>query len=89
MTNNDEGYLIEATQRWHEGRALDAGRIIFEHLSPAMQPLWAAQILRLVLSKGGLLTPLFDEVLYHCRKPICVAQRPPRFFQAEGRNTSS
>jgi hypothetical protein len=35
----------EAKQHWEAGRALDAGRILFEHLPESSRPGWAAGIL--------------------------------------------
>lgn len=37
--------IIEASRRWSSGRALEAGRILYEYLPNDQRPLWAARIL--------------------------------------------
>jgi len=37
--------IIEASNRWSSGRALEAGRILYEYLPNDQRPLWAARIL--------------------------------------------
>ena len=48
---------------WNSGRALDAGRLIFERLSNVQRPEWAARILDLVVTTGQIRSQLVQQVL--------------------------
>lgn len=64
MTNNDNDVVKQAADYWIEGEAMEAGKLLFQRLSNDLRPRWAARILRLVLEKAGIQSPLFAKVLY-------------------------
>lgn len=48
MASADSEFLERAAGYWRENQALEAGRLIFEHLPPDVRPMWAVRILKLV-----------------------------------------
>jgi hypothetical protein len=54
---------------WRRGQALEAGRVVFEHLAPEDRPRWAANVLRTVLAKTGLQIPAIQHVLDLAEQP--------------------
>jgi hypothetical protein len=59
----DDNTIDLVSKYWNNGQAVEAGRIVFEHLTTDVQPKWAAGIFKLVLDRSGVQTPLFDELL--------------------------
>lgn len=64
MPNHHSNHLVQAAENWRVGRPLEAGRLIFENLPPDVRPQWAARILRLVLTRSGIESSLFAQVLH-------------------------
>ena len=46
--------LSERSRLWKKGRALEAGKLIFENLPIRKRPHWAARVLRLVVDRTGV-----------------------------------
>ena len=63
MGNDDNDLMKRAAEYWVGGQPVKAGKLIFERLPNEYRPKWAARILRLLLEKGGVQSPLFDRVL--------------------------
>jgi len=68
MPKSFAGYIAQAQRDWEAGRALDAGRLIYERIPPRQRPGWAARALEAV---RGLIpkTPEIDSVLEIARDP--------------------
>lgn len=64
MPSNDPNRFDQATKQWHGGQALEAGRLLLENLPTHLRPIWASNILRLVLGRSGVDPSLFHQVLY-------------------------
>jgi hypothetical protein len=56
-------FLKHAVECWDKGQAVEAGKLIYENLPPKSRPRWGARILKLVLDRSGVQSPLFDDVL--------------------------
>jgi hypothetical protein len=63
MLQMDDGHLAQAAEFWANGRPLEAGKLVYENLPPRSRPGWASRILKLVLDRSGIRSPLFDQVL--------------------------
>jgi hypothetical protein len=48
MPKSFAGFLAQAQRDWEAGRALDAGRVLYEHMPVGQRPPWAAQVLEFV-----------------------------------------
>jgi hypothetical protein len=64
----------EARRHWDAGRALDAGRVVYEAIPPHRRPLWAARVLRLVCE----LIPPVPEI----NAVLSLAAEPARWANA-------
>ncbi|NOT61172.1 MAG: hypothetical protein HOP19_13215 [Acidobacteria bacterium] len=56
--------LNQAKEHWQQGRALQAGQLIFENLPNTDRPQWAASILRFALERSGVQNAAFEQLLY-------------------------
>lgn len=65
----DEEQLRMAFDSWSSGNSLLAGRMIFESIPNHLRPKWAAGILRLILARSGIQSPLFDKVIRTAENP--------------------
>lgn len=54
---------------WKGGKAIDAGKLIFEALPNTLRPRWASRILRLLLVKSGTNSSLFHLVMLTAEQP--------------------
>lgn len=59
---NTRTWLSDAEYHWDGNRGYEAGILICPHVPCLLQPRWAFGILRLVIQKAGVSTPLFDEL---------------------------
>ncbi|QDU45271.1 hypothetical protein Mal52_37630 [Symmachiella dynata] len=55
-------WLVEAKQHWEDDRGYDAGRLICEHISPQVQPLWGGRILCFMMQRAKVSDPVLDCV---------------------------
>lgn len=63
MEHGKDDVLVRAAEYWSNGQALEAGKLIYEALPPRSRPKWASRILKVVLDKSGIRSPLFTPVL--------------------------
>lgn len=63
MPQEYECYLKQAAEHWAKGKSLEAGKLIYENLPSQARPKWAARILKFVLERSGIRSPLFSQVL--------------------------
>ena len=69
MQNEKKSYLEQAAAYWRGDQPLKAGELIFENLPTMVRPRWAGRILRLVVERSGIQSPLLDEVLHTAEDP--------------------
>ena len=77
MPNKNNDYLNKACQYWREGQTLEAGRLIFEHLPREARPNWAANILRLVIERTEVNSPVIERIMH-------IASHPSEWKEAHG-----
>jgi hypothetical protein len=63
MTDDDHNYLAAAAECWSNGKIVDAGRLIFEHLPIRLRPVWAADLLRLILKQTRIECDQIEAIL--------------------------
>lgn len=63
MPQDSPNYLVRANEYWQSGRSTEAGRLIFENLSPQVRPKWASRILALMTERTGIKSPPIERVL--------------------------
>ncbi len=68
MPNSFAGYVAQAKRDWEAGRALDAGRLLYERVPKQQRPGWAARILELVKDLAPK-TPEVEQILEIARDP--------------------
>jgi hypothetical protein len=61
--------LSQASEYWRDGRTLEAGRLIFENLSPDVRPKWAANILASVVKRTGVKSSPIEHILQIANHP--------------------
>ncbi len=71
MPKSYAGYIAQAQRDWEAGRALDAGRLIYERMPTRQRPAWAARVLEAV---RGLI-PKTSEI----ERVLEIARDPPRW----------
>ena len=74
MPKSFAGFLAQAQRDWEAGRALDAGRVLYEHMPKSQRPAWAARALEFV--KG--LVPKTPEI----ERVLEIAKDPARWGEA-------
>ncbi len=80
MPKSFAGYIAQAQRDWEAGRALDAGRLIYERIPTRHRPAWAARVLELVRDLAPS-SPEIDQVLAVARDPARW-QEAKQVFQA-------
>ncbi len=60
---HNKSLLNQVAKYWANGKPLEAGRLVYESLSPYSRPRWASRILKVVIDQTGIRSPLFDQVL--------------------------
>ena len=68
MPRSFAGYVAQAKKDWEAGRALDAGRVLYERIAQRQRPGWAARILELAKDLVPT-TPEIEHVLEITRDP--------------------
>jgi hypothetical protein len=68
MPKSYAGYIAQAQRDWEAGRALDAGRLIYERIPARQRAAWAARVLEAVRELAPE-TPEIDRVLQIARDP--------------------
>lgn len=63
MTRPPRDRMERAAEYWHQGKPLEAGRIIYTDLPKEVRPVWASRILRLVLAKSRVLSSPIEHIL--------------------------
>ncbi len=61
--NRNHSELVTAEHFWNGGESEQAGRIIFESLSAADQPIWAISILKLAIARVNIESPPIHNLL--------------------------
>lgn len=61
--------LSRARRCWDSGEALEAGKLIFESLSPAARPQWAARVLSLAMERTGTTSASLTRTLWIANNP--------------------
>jgi len=59
----DHNVSTQARELWRSGKAIDAGRLLFEHLKPELRPMWASRLLRAVVQRTEIKSPSIDAIL--------------------------
>jgi hypothetical protein len=77
MPERNGNHLERAAEQWRGGQPLEAGRIIFDNLQPAMRPTWASRILRSVVEKSRVRFSPIEEILR-------IADNPTEWGKAHG-----
>jgi hypothetical protein len=61
--------MKQAAGYWREGKALDAGRLIFENLPSDIRPKWAGKILASVVTRSGVTLPEIERIIHLTDSP--------------------
>ena len=78
MPKSFAGYLAQAKRDWEAGRALDAGRLLYERVPKQQRPGWAARVLELVRDLAPK-TPEVERILEIARDPVRWPEAHPAF----------
>ena len=78
MPKSFAGYLAQAKRDWEAGRALDAGRLLYERVPKQQRPGWAARVLDLVRDLAPK-TPEVEQILEIARDPARWPEAHPAF----------
>ncbi len=83
MPKSFAGYLAQAQRDWEAGRALDAGRVLYEHMPRQQRPAWAAHVLEFVKALVPK-TPEIERLLEIARNPAKWPEAQEAFKAVRG-----
>ena len=63
MSNGSGDYVERASEHWRDGQPLEAGRLLYEQLSPQARAKWASRILQLVIQRSGLQVSAIEHII--------------------------
>jgi hypothetical protein len=61
--NDSRTQLLRIRKYWEGDQAVEAGRLVYESLTPNERPTWAAGVLKIVIDRSGIQEGPFEEIL--------------------------